>query len=344
MEALCIFKQINMLRVAAADVTGALPLMRVSDHLSGIAETVLTAVIDLSWKHLTEKHGLPACSLDKTVCERGFAVIAYGKLGGIELGYDSDLDLVFLHAGTPEKTKGAKSTIDSAQFFARLGQRVIHILTTHTPAGFLYETDMRLRPSGSAGLLVCQIDAFREYQLEKAWKWEHQALVRARVVSGDIGLGNYFKQIRKEVLARPRVKSELQEEVGRMRARLRKENLSPGGQFFDLKQSPGGIVDIEFLVQYLVLLKSYEFVELVAWTDNVRLLDTLAKTGVLDAQTADFLQGAYLTYRSAAHRLSLQNKPAMVFENKFDAMRKKTIEIWQRFILKILYGYQPQHL
>ena len=191
---------------------------------------------------------------------------------------------------------------------------------------------MRLRPSGSAGLLVCQVDAFREYQMEKAWTWEHQALVRARVVSGDVGLGNYFKQIRQEVLARPRVKSELQKEVGRMRERLRKENLNPGGQLFDLKQSPGGIVDIEFLVQYLVLLKSYEFSELVAWTDNVRLLDTLAKTAVLDAQTADFLQSAYLAYRSAAHRLSLQNKPAMVFENKFDDMRKKTIEIWQRFI------------
>jgi glutamate-ammonia-ligase adenylyltransferase len=153
-EELCIFKQVNVLRVAAADVSGRLPLMRVSDYLSDIAEVVINAVVDLAWQHLVERHGTPVCRLNGAPCDRGFAVIAYGKLGGLELGYGSDLDLVFLHAGIDGQTNGGPRPIDNAQFFNRLGQRVIHILTSHTRAGRAYDIDTRLRASGISGILV----------------------------------------------------------------------------------------------------------------------------------------------------------------------------------------------
>ncbi|MBW2604508.1 MAG: bifunctional [glutamate--ammonia ligase]-adenylyl-L-tyrosine phosphorylase/[glutamate--ammonia-ligase] adenylyltransferase [Deltaproteobacteria bacterium] len=328
-QELCIFKQVNTLRVAAADVTGALTLMRTSDHLTEIAETVLNEVVDLSWNHLVEKHGAPTCQMDGTEIGRGFSVIAYGKLGGIELGYGSDLDMVFLHAGTGGQTLGGKHAIDNQQFFARLGQRVIHILTTHTAVGKLYEPDMRLRPSGSSGLLVSHIKGFEDYQINKAWTWEHQALIKARPISGDINMAGRFERIRNEVIARPRIKTPLQQDVIDMRERMRKElsNTDPG--VFDLKQDAGGIVDIEFLVQYLVLLKSCEYKELLKWTDIIRLLETLKETGIIKDQIAHILKIAYLTYRSAVHQFSLQEKPAKAPEDKFRGMRENVRQIWK---------------
>ncbi len=331
-QELCIFKQMSMLRVAAADVTGAVKLMKVSDYLTSIAEIIVNKVLESAWNHLIKKYGMPTSFLNGKTCGRGFAVIAYGKLGGFELGYDSDLDLVFLHAGTAGQTKGGVQSIDNAQFFARLGQRVVHILTTHTSAGRLYEVDMRLRPSGSSGLLVSHIEAFEDYQAKKARTWEHQAIIKARAISGDDCLVKHFEQIRKNVLSLPRIKAELQEEVGSMREHMRKELLSPEPGIFDLKQGAGGIVDIEFLVQYLVLLKSCEHVELLKWTDNVRLLETLIETGIIDWSAANVLKEAYLTCRSAAHRLSLQKKPAKVSENKFRSLRERVKEIWKVFI------------
>jgi len=328
-QELCIFKQVNTLRVAAADVTGALTLMRTSDHLTEIAETVLNEVVELSWKHLVEKHGTPTCQMDGMEIGRGFSVIAYGKLGGIELGYGSDLDMVFLHAGTEGRTLGGKHPIDNQQFFARLGQRVIHILTTHTAVGKLYEPDMRLRPSGSSGILVSHIEGFKDYQTNKAWTWEHQALIKARPVSGDINMAKRFEQIRNEILARPRIMAQLKKDVIDMRERMRKELSNPDPKLFDLKQDAGGIVDIEFLVQYLVLLRSCEYKELLKWTDIVRLLETLKETGIINDQAAHFLKIAYLTYRSAVHQFSLQEKPAKAPEAKFRGMRENVGQIWK---------------
>jgi glutamate-ammonia-ligase adenylyltransferase len=330
-EQLCIFKQINVLRVASADVTGTLPLMRVSDYLSEIAETILSAVVDLAFDHLVAKHGSPVCQPGEKSGQRGFIVIAYGKLGGLELGYGSDLDLVFLHAGTNEQTRGDGKAIDSAQFFNRLGQRVIHILTAHTRAGKAYEIDMRLRPSGSSGILVSHIDAFGHYQLQDAWTWEHQALIKARPVCGDAVLAKRFEKIRAEVLARSRSGEKLKDEVVGMREKMRKELLKPETGVFDLKQDPGAMVDIEFLVQYLVLLNSHRHPGLLKWTDNVRLLQALIETGVMDAYTAHLLKHAYLIYRAAAHQLSLQEKPAKVPREKFDLLQQRVTEIWQTF-------------
>ncbi len=331
-EILCLFQQVNSLRVAAADVTGALPLMRVSDHLSYIAETVLDAVLDLSWGHLVEKHGQPDCAFGDACGDRGFAVVAYGKLGGLELGYASDLDLVFLHHGTKEYTQGGKRPIDTPQFFARLGQRVLHILTAHTPAGFLYETDMRLRPSGTSGMLVCHIDGYADYQKNEAWTWEHQALVRARAVAGDRELMEKFEKVRLEILCQKRDPDKLREEVRTMREKMRSQLLDPKDDRFDLKQGAGGMVDIEFIVQYLALLHASEHPEIVRRSDNVRILNALNSTGVIDDQTAHILRDGYLTYRAMAHKLSLQNKSAKVEWKRFGKLREVIANIWWRFL------------
>jgi glutamate-ammonia-ligase adenylyltransferase len=330
-EQLCIFKQINVLRVAAADVIGTLPLMRVSDYLSEIAESILGEVVELAWNHLVSKHGTPVCKLDGKPCEKGFVVIAYGKLGGLELGYGSDLDLVFLHAGTSQQTRRNAQGIDGAQFFNRLGQRVIHILTAHTRAGKAYEIDMRLRPSGSAGILVSHIEAFGDYQFKDAWTWEHQALLRARPVCGDRILANKFESIRQQVLARPRLQKKLSAEVIDMREKMRKELMKSEDGVFDLKQDIGAMVDIEFLVQYLVLLNSHKYAGLLKWTDNVRLIQSLIETGTVDEITAHILKHAYLIYRAAAHQLSLQEKPAKVPREKFYRLQQRVTEIWQSY-------------
>ncbi|NNL40906.1 MAG: bifunctional glutamine synthetase adenylyltransferase/deadenyltransferase, partial [Desulfobacterales bacterium] len=319
-------------RVAAADVTGSLPLMRVSDNLSYIAETLLNEVVEIAWTYLVEKHGTPTCLLNGKKCDRGFVVIAYGKLGGIELGYASDLDLVFLHAGSKGQTTGGMRQIDNAQFFSRLGQRVVHILTAHTRAGNLYEIDMRLRPSGSSGVLVSQIESFSDYQHKNAWTWEHQALARARAICGDIHLMEHFNQVQKKVLLLPRDKTKLQGEVCDMRERIRKERLKPKPGIFNIKQGRGGIVDIEFLVQYLVLLNSNKYPELLKFTDNVRQIQSLNETKVIDEYTANLLRHAYLIFRAVAHRFSLQEKPAEVTEDKFYRLQQKVIEIWKTYM------------
>lgn len=331
-ESLCIYRQVHTLRVAAADVSGELPLMIVSDHLSDLAEIILDAVVETVWRDLAAKHGQPACQLGEETCRTGFAIVAYGKLGGLELGYGSDLDLVFLHAAAKGQTTGGPHSIDNGQFFARLGQRVIHMLTTHTRAGRIYETDMRLRPSGSAGPLVSHIDAFARYQHETAWTWEHQALIRSRAISGDPVLLERFQNIRKTVLLRQRDPDKLRHDVRDMRRRLLAEHAQPDPTLFDLKQGRGGIVDIEFLVQYLVLAYACQHPNLIRWTDNVRLLVTLIDSGLMDHATAYRLREAYLTYRAAVHRLSLQNQPTVLPAEPFQAKREHVIRTWQRYL------------
>ena len=333
MDALRIFKQVNVLRVAAADVTDALPLMRVSDHLSDIAETILDRSLSISRRHLTEKHGEPVCELpDGADCREGFVVIAYGKLGGLELGYGSDLDMVFLHAGASEPTQGGDRPTDSGYFFSRLGQRLIHMLTARTPAGTLYEADMRLRPSGASGVLVSHVESFGQYQENEAWTWEQQALIRARPVCGDPAVANRFEAIRRRVLARERDEAGLRQSVADMRDRLRKESLKGNVRAFDLKHGEGGMVDIEFLVQYLVLRHAREYDELVRWTDNVRLIGALSRCGVFDDATAYFLRKAYLTYRIVGHRLDLKEQPAIVSDDRFRTLRRIVKRNWDRFL------------
>lgn len=330
MEVLRHFHHATMLRVAAADVVDAIPLMVVSDHLSDLAETVLGEVLDLAWWHLVARHGRPICSSDGTLCEQGFAIVAYGKLGGLELGYGSDLDIIFLHGSDSEDqlTSGEKP-VANAVFFARLAQRIIHMLSAMTPSGQLYEVDTRLRPSGASGLMVSSLEAFEQYQLEKAWTWEHQALVRARVVAGDRLIATAFEQIRQKVLSLPREETTLKQEVSEMREKMRSNLGSKDEQEFDIKQDRGGIADIEFIVQYAALAWAREHPGLITYTDNMRILDALGAAGLMPDEDVLQLQQAYKAYRQQVHRMKLQELPARITDTRLAVERENVRRIWQ---------------
>jgi glutamate-ammonia-ligase adenylyltransferase len=332
LEILRIFKQTNMLRVAASDITNVLPLMKVSDHLSDIAEVVVNAVVALSWRHLVAKHGAPTCRLRDKLCRQGFAVIAYGKLGGLELGYRSDLDLVFLHAAAPGQTQGGPRPVDNTQFFARLGQRVLHVLTAHTDTGKLYETDMRLRPSGASGLLVSHIEGFADYQRHDAWTWEHQALIRARTIAGDEDLQHRFEEIRMEILTRRRDLGRLRNDVAKMRHQLYQARTPTPDGTFDVKEDRGGIMDIEFLVQFLLLGHAHRHPEITRWTDNVRQLQALSHFEIIDRHTAFALRRAYLILRATGHRLNLRGLPAHIEKDRFQVIKTLIERCWEKYL------------
>jgi len=331
MDDLRIFKQINILRICAADVTGLLPLMKVSDRLSDLAESILDRIMEMAWEYMIEKYGLPSGVIDFD--HNGFGIIAYGKLGGFELGYGSDLDLVFLHAAEKGYTRGGQfQPIDNAQFYVRLGQRMIHLMTAMTRTGKLYEMDMRLRPSGSAGVLVTDIDGFEAYQNKNAWTWEHQALVKARAVTGDLRVRDRFEKIREKILVLCREKNKLQAGICDMRTRMRLQRTEPAGEFFDIKNDPGGIVDIEFIVQFLVLLHAGRFSSLIKWTDVVRQLNSLAMAGIIDDKAAYLLKQAYLVFRFYNHRLTLQELPATLPGDQFVDMREAVVHLWDQYL------------
>lgn len=331
MEALRQFKQVQLLRIVAADIAGALPLMKVSDHLTWLAEAIIGEVVNQAWSQISERYGVPPEVAESG--ERGFAVVAYGKLGGIELGYGSDLDLVFLHSGAPGGYTNGPKSIDSRQFYIRLAQRVLHLFSTRTPSGILYEIDMRLRPSGDAGLLVSSLEAFERYQQEEAWTWEHQALVRARPVYGDERLLAEFARVRREVLARERDPAELAKAVREMRAKMRDHLLKAGEGEFDLKQSPGGMVDIEFIAQYLVLANACEHPQaLTRWSDNVRIFDECVMAGVMDLADAEGLKHAYLEIRNLGHRLNLSEVSRRVGDEQLLTERQHVLRLWQQWL------------
>jgi len=329
MDTLRHFKQANTLRVAAADVMEAMPLMVVSDHLTELAEVLLAETLSLAWYHLAvRRHGLPPC-ISGQACDSGFAIIAYGKLGGIELGYGSDLDIVFLHSqGDPKLSE----LTDEAVFYIRLAQRIIHILGTTTSSGILYEVDTRLRPSGDSGLLVSNLEAFAVYQEKSAWTWEHQALVRARGVAGDPAVIAAFEQIRRQVLSRPREHEFLRNEVREMRQRMQSQLSQGSAELFDVKQDPGGIADIEFMVQYGVLAWAYKYPSLLDFTDNICLLERLAETGCLLVADAMLLADAYRAFRAQVHRLALQEKPALLASDELSRLRAQVLRIWHELM------------
>jgi len=333
MDVLRQFQQASMLGVAAADVNADMPLMQVSDHLTEIAEIVLARALEIVWQHMVKKHGRPTSIYADKPCDPGFAILGYGKLGGIELGYGSDLDLVFLHAAAEGSVTDGKQPIDSNVFYARMAQRITHILNTPTTAGILYEVDLRLRPSGASGLLVSSIEAFDRYQHEDAWTWEHQALVRARVVAGDTQLAAQFAEVRKTVLAQSRKQSELQQQVREMHAKMTEHLGSQKTDEFDVKHDSGGIVEIEFMVQYAVLRWSKDYPQLLEWTDNVRLLQELVGVGLLEAQDGQQLADAYRAYRAEVHKCKLQERPARVSAEQFVNERASVQRLWQAWLI-----------
>jgi len=332
MERLRQFAQGNKLRTAAADITGVIPLMVVSDYLTEIAEVATDRSLSIAFCDLSHRHGCPP---GVGLTEPGFLVLGYGKLGGIELGYNSDLDLVFLYdealanLGT-EPEKDDQRPISGAQFYVRLAQRLIHIMTTPTYSGVLYEVDARLRPDGEKGMIARTLASFESYQREEAWTWEHQALVRARPVAGDARLAERFQLIRAAILRLPRVAEKLRADVRDMRDKMRASLDKSGEGRFDLKQGRGGIADIEFIVQYSVLRWAAEHPELTVWTDNVRLLDTLDRIALLPGHAAQDLTEAYKALRAAYHRNALQDTPGLVADTELVAEREAVAGLWKK--------------
>ena len=316
MKALGHIKDAVVLRVASSELTGRLPTMKVSDYLTLLAEVILEQVIAMARAELINRYGEP-----QGPCT-GFAVLGYGKLGGIELSYDSDLDLVFVYEGGEGETTGPK-VIDNIRFYSRLAQRVVHVLSTKVSGGRLYEVDLRLRPHGESGLVVVSLPGLSKYQLESAWTWEHQALVRTRTVSGDKSFVEHLATLRAEILCKNRDKIQLRTDVINMRRKMianaeEKSHLPTRKGWFNLKQSPGGIIDIEFIVQYLVLANAHTWRELIKWPDVVRILEVLQQTDVFPVSQANALKAAYLTYRSAVHVAALRGEKA---EGRVDEYR-----------------------
>ena len=330
-EAMCRFKQAAVFRVALADLSGRLPLMSVSDRLTEIAEIILESALQCAWRQMTAQLGTPgyrdAGGARHTV---RVAALGYGKFGGYELGYASDLDLVFLHdsQGESQETDRA-ATVDNQVFFLRFAQRLIHLLTMHSVAGRLYEVDVRLRPSGKGGMLVTSIDAFRRYQFEEAWTWEHQALLHARTVAGDAALRERIEALRLTVLREAVRRGDLREKVAEMRERMRRElSASQPGQF-DLKQDRGGMADIEFLAQYWALRWADRYPPVAHFSDTIRQLESVASAALVPQQTVDQLVSAYQHYRQTAHRRSLEGLSGVVDAKEFDDARTAVGSIWR---------------
>lgn len=322
------FRQSAMFDVAVADMERHLPVMKISDRLTDIAQLILTEAWRQSSAQMEQRFGQPRRADNGELAR--FAVLGYGKLGGLELSYSSDLDLVFLYDdGGAGQTDGEKS-VDNALYFARLAQRLIHILTVPTAMGAAYEVDMRLRPSGKSGLLISRFDAFIEYQRERAWTWEHQALLRARAVAGNHELMQDFEKFRVDLIASRRETRELADAVFTMRQKMRAHLDQSDEQQFNLKHGLGGLVDIEFLVQFLVLAGAADNPELARWSDNVRQLEALATCNCLSSEEAERLTQIYLSYRQKLHEHALTGAGAMVSNGLFGAERAWVAELYQR--------------
>ncbi len=331
-EALRQFQKVAVFTVALADLTGRLPLMKVSDRLTDIAELIVERCMDLAWQQMTDVYGVPYCGDQEAMLRPvRVAVAGYGKLGGLELGYSSDLDLVFLHdsSGEIQQTAAARP-LDNGVFFLRLGQRIVHLLTMHSAAGRLYEVDMRLRPNGKGGFLMTGIDAFERYQRQDAWTWEHQALLRARSVAGDANLREAFEAVRRRILADAVHRDTLRTDVMEMRMRMRRELSKAGAGQFDIKQDAGGIADIEFLVQYWVLAAANVHPDLLTYPDNIRQLEGLAAVGVLEPARAQWLTETYIAYRTVLHHISLEGQGDRVVEAApYADTRARVVDIWR---------------
>jgi glutamate-ammonia-ligase adenylyltransferase len=328
-EALREFQCAALFRVAVADLTGALPLMQVSDRLTDIAELIVERAMQLGWRQITAQFGVPTCGDGAAARPVNICAAGYGKLGGMELGYSSDLDLVFLHDshGERQETSGAHP-IDNQVFFARLTQRIVHLLTMTSAAGRLYQVDVRLRPSGKGGLLVTNIEAFADYQRQDAWTWEHQALLHARAVAGSAALRARFEAVRLEVLCNHVRRDTLSREVRSMRARMRKELARGDASRFDIKQDPGGVADIEFLAQYWALKWARQYPPVAMFSDTIRQLESVASADLVPQGTVDVLTQAYRAYRATAHRLSLDDAAALVPATDFSETRAAVLRIW----------------
>ncbi len=301
----------QVFRVLAQDLAGLQTLERISDHLSELADIIVQKALQLVWPKIRQRH----CETPK------FAVIGYGKLGGKELGYASDLDMVFIYDDEHP---------DAQENYTRLAQRLNTWLSTQTSAGILFETDLRLRPNGDSGLLAITVDAYRDYLLKQAWVWEHQALTRARFIAGDAAVGARFDAIRDEILTRPRELAKLKEEVLAMRQRMLDAHASKSEELFDLKQDPGGIIDVEFIVQYLILAHAHAHPGLTKNLGNIALLAMAAELGLIPAELADPVRNAYREYRRMQHAARLNGNGKARVERAAVLRRIEAVRaLWQ---------------
>lgn len=309
MDAVRHFKHSNILKFAAQDVAGALPLETLSDYLSNLADVIVQVSLQTIWDNLKFKH----------ISTPKFAVIGYGKLGSKELGYMSDLDIIFLYDDNAS---------EASEIYARFAQRINNWFNSLTNAGLLYETDLQLRPDGNSGLLVSSINAFKEYQLIKAWVWEHQALTRARWIAGDANIGSAFEQVRVEVLSQQRDVETLKKSVIEMREKMRASHKPHAGEF-DIKHDVGGIIDVEFLVQFLVLSHANKHPELTENIGNIALLKLLASLDIIGTEAAENVAIAYREYRKTQHALKLQGATQTKVEaNSVLAHVKSVVTLW----------------
>jgi len=330
-----VHKHVQSFRIAVAEIFKNLPLMKVSDRLSLLAEQILNIVVQRVLHETLNKFSLTQVPLDQS----GFAILAYGKLGGLELNYTSDLDIVFLY-DDKELNLNLNESLSNEQlskFYSRLVQQCLRYLNMPTSMGRIYEIDTRLRPSGNSGFLISSISAFENYQVKEAWVWEHQALTRARVILGSETLRETINQIRMKVLSNSINYDVLQSEILSMRKRMRKQFVSKSTQHdsFHLKHSPGGMIDIEFIVQYLVLLNAKKYPLLLTYSDNIRQLEALADCGILtNLEKTNFIQ-SYITLREHVHLLSLQAKEPLIAHSKIELTKNIVLQNWEQHFQSI---------
>ena len=330
MDTLRQFKQAQHLRIAVADIVGVLPLTKVSDHLTALAEAIIIEVMNLSWQQMAQRFGIPTSLIGTD--NKNFSVIAYGKMGGMELGYSSDLDLVFVHSCQLNDVTNGSKVISASQFYAKLAQRMLHIFNTRMSSGLLFELDLRLRPSGNSGVLVVHIDTFAEYQQNDAWTWEHQALVRARGVAGDADLIAQFSALRRCILAKKREQKTLVQEVSAMRNKMRIHLDQSKSDYYDIKQGEGGLVDIEFIAQFMVLNHSQNCPQISQYCDNLRIFEVLAKVKLISSTQKTQLINHYCRLRDHGHRQSLQFKLSEVLPTDTLLAAKQIKQIYDSFL------------
>ncbi|MEJ2116088.1 MAG: bifunctional [glutamate--ammonia ligase]-adenylyl-L-tyrosine phosphorylase/[glutamate--ammonia-ligase] adenylyltransferase, partial [Gammaproteobacteria bacterium] len=334
MQQLREFKHSQVIQIAAADIVENYPIMKVSDHLSWLAETCISNAVRYAYHDLIKKYGEPNCELNNHAYTPEVLIVEYGKLGGLELGYDSDLDVVFLHnsVGVNCETSGGRvdrnKKIHNDIFFTRLVQRTIHILSTVTSAGKVFETDLRLRPHGESGPIVSSINAYENYLMKEAWLWEHQALVRARAITDSQELNNKFVNIRQNIICQSRKVRDVQTSIIEMRNKMMDAHKSSSKSGLNLKKEVGGIIDIEFIVQFLVLSYSSNNPQICEYTDNVRILDACAEVGLLERQNAEELKEIYLKFREYMHQQSLKLLPESQDMSIFTEERNVVQKIW----------------
>ena len=334
MERLRQFRRTEIFKLAATDVIHVHEIWDVGAKLSTIADVVLEKVLQLSWDAVCQRHGIPVCLIEDRPYHPGMAIIAYGKLGGLEMGYGSDLDIVFLHdsSGQKQYTNGDKS-IDNSQFFIRVAQKVLHILGTTTHSGILYEADTRLRPDGRAGMMVSSVNAFEDYQKNKAWTWEHQALLRTRVIAGSEPVSQEFARIRQSVLAQPRDAASICSDVVEMREKMRTHLASRDESSINIKQDPGGMVDIEFTTQAGILLNVAEHPEMLSVSSTLEFIEYLAAVGWYTSAEANDLSKAYKLFRQQTNKQALEvglpENIRQVLQPHFD----RVTALWNRLVV-----------